>query len=105
MGKILLLTGRNEGYKRVTEKWLKGCGFPRWEALEMKPTKDTGAGSVDFKERILRKYKERYDVVGHVGDQLYGDCLAAVRAGVRPILVCPNGWLTSSDLKGGIEAV
>jgi uncharacterized HAD superfamily protein len=64
--KIILMSGRPEDYRTVTEKWLTTNGIP-FDFLVMRPFNDMRADHI-VKVELYQKYVEPYFVVASVYD-------------------------------------
>ncbi|KAK6944890.1 Acid phosphatase, class B-like [Dillenia turbinata] len=68
--KLILLTGRNEYQKNVTEKNLKSSGYSNWERLILRGSSDMGTLAVSYKSGKRKELEdEGYRVHGSSGDQ------------------------------------
>uniref|UniRef100_A0A0G4I194 LNS2/PITP domain-containing protein n=1 Tax=Chromera velia CCMP2878 TaxID=1169474 RepID=A0A0G4I194_9ALVE len=131
VAQIVYLSGRRAGTETGTMGWLRHHGFPpgpiihrekgirtlgfktsalRWvvrnrhRLLEWSCEGDqTGGSSYGYRQRSLTVGGD-VSVLGYIGDRPLEDGVAALRAGVRPVVVIPNCWITPSVLSGGIAA-
>jgi len=73
-----------------TSQWLAAHGFPHGVIFH----RPKGVKGGLFKERVLRCLHQppMRHVIAHVGDRPMEDALAAVKTGVRPVLIAPNEW-------------
>ncbi|CEL95753.1 unnamed protein product [Vitrella brassicaformis CCMP3155] len=87
---IVYLSGRRAGTEVQTSQWLAAHGFPHGVIFH----RPKGVKGGLFKERVLRCLHQppRRHVMAHVGDRPMEDALAAVKTGVRPVLIAPNEW-------------
>lgn len=67
--KIILLSGREETSREVTENWLKKYGFPKWEMLLMRAEKDYRPDDVIKKELFDTHIKDKYYIMAVFDDR------------------------------------
>ncbi|KAF8083913.1 hypothetical protein N665_0746s0015 [Sinapis alba] len=67
---IILITGRDEAQRNITEKNLRDAGYSGWEYLLLRGHEDQGKAAVKFKsEQRSRMVKKGYKLHGNTGDQ------------------------------------
>ncbi|KAL0710674.1 hypothetical protein Bca4012_017652 [Brassica carinata] len=67
---IILLTGRDEAQRKITEKNLRDAGYSGWEYLLLRGHEDQGKAAVKYKsEQRSRMVKKGYKLHGNTGDQ------------------------------------
>ncbi|CAH2077605.1 unnamed protein product [Thlaspi arvense] len=67
---IILLTGRDEGQRAITEKNLQDAGYSGWEYLLLRGEEDQGKAAAKYKsEQRSRMVKKGYKLHGNTGDQ------------------------------------
>ncbi|ETO12587.1 hypothetical protein RFI_24789, partial [Reticulomyxa filosa] len=71
-------------YRYLFQKW----GFPSGHIIHRPRGKKTEV----FKLEMLSALSQQYAVVGYIGDRIIDDCVCAIRANVRPLLVLQNEW-------------
>ncbi|XP_010438315.1 PREDICTED: acid phosphatase 1 [Camelina sativa] len=78
---IILLTGRDESQRSITEKNLLYAGYSGWNRLLLRGHEDQGKAATQYKsEQRAKVLKEGYTIHGSTGDQwsdLQGFALAA----------------------------
>ncbi|KFK39517.1 hypothetical protein AALP_AA3G254300 [Arabis alpina] len=68
--KIILLTGRDEGQRSITESNLRDAGYSGWERLLLRGHKDQGKAAVQYKsEQRESMVKLGFKLHGNTGDQ------------------------------------
>jgi hypothetical protein len=60
---LILLSGRREKYRKVTEEWLKKHAITHYKALYLRPEDDFRKDFVVKREIYERQIKNKYDVV------------------------------------------
>ncbi|CAN8326445.1 unnamed protein product [Cochlearia groenlandica] len=67
---IILLTGRDERERSITEKNLRYAGYSGWETLLVRGEEDQGKSALQFKsEQRTKMIKKGYKIRGNTGDQ------------------------------------
>ncbi|CAN1174066.1 Acid phosphatase 1 [Linum perenne] len=68
--RIILLTGRSEAQRDVTERNLRVAGFQRWDRLILRGIEDHGKLATTYKsEKRTWMLEQGYRIVGNSGDQ------------------------------------
>ncbi|CAI0449644.1 unnamed protein product [Linum tenue] len=68
--KIILLTGRSEAQRAVTEQNLRSAGFQSWDRLILRATEDHGKLAATYKsEKRDEMLEAGYRILGNSGDQ------------------------------------
>ncbi|CAN1151586.1 Acid phosphatase 1, partial [Linum perenne] len=68
--RIILLTGRSEAQRNVTERNLRVAGFQRWDRLILRGVEDHGKLATIYKsEKRTWMLEQGYRIVGNSGDQ------------------------------------
>eukprot|EP01083_Nonionella_stella_P157789 512653_1 len=99
---IIYLSGRRSTTLKHSMRWMfKLNQYPKGFVIH----RLTGVNGQQFKYKQLLKLNEKLNVVGYFGDRIIDDCVCAIKAGVRPILVCPNEWLFTKHIHGGMGTV
>ncbi|XP_006284235.2 acid phosphatase 1 [Capsella rubella] len=67
---IILLTGRDENQRSITEKNLRNAGYFGWNRLILRGKNDQGKTAIQYKsEQRSKVVKEGYKIHGNTGDQ------------------------------------
>ncbi|CAN6919474.1 hypothetical protein YC2023_007967 [Brassica napus] len=67
---IILLTGRDEAQRSITEKILKDAGYSGWVQLLLRGQEDQGKAATQYKsEQRSRMVKKGFKLHGNTGDQ------------------------------------
>lgn len=73
--KVIFITSREEGWKKLTEDNLTKVGFKNWDGLILRPVSDkkVNKSATPFKTKMRKQLVDQgYDIIASVGDQ-YSD--------------------------------
>lgn len=101
---IIYLSGRRKYTEDQTIDWFLEHGFPYRMGMDSIILRPTGKSS-RFKKGTLEYLSTQVQVVAHIGDRIVDDAESAASAGIRPLLVPENLWLTKQQIRGGISVV